>query len=241
MQNICRRNCLFICFLLCGLAGDSLAADKPASVLVVSNFGAKGDGQTLDTVAIQQAIDQVHAQGGGVVEFPKGTYRSGTVEFNSGVTQYFAKDATLLSVGTPSQRNHCCTRRWKWWLGAELNRRHKDFQSSALPTELPSHSIRPNIQRIHPSLGKAIRCFPVARGAVVFVVGGLAGVGSAWPQSVRHVQSIPSCCSAHVRFRLGASPPRRPSNRVRPTHPSPGGTPPSPPSGERARVMERSD
>src|SRR5438552_17515868 len=26
----------------------------------------------------------------------------------------------------------------QWWLGAELNRRHKDFQSSALPTELPS-------------------------------------------------------------------------------------------------------
>src|SRR6266404_3624716 len=28
----------------------------------------------------------------------------------------------------------------KWWLRAELNRRHKDFQSSALPTELPSHA-----------------------------------------------------------------------------------------------------
>jgi predicted nucleic acid-binding protein len=28
----------------------------------------------------------------------------------------------------------------KWWLGAELNRRHKDFQSSALPTELPSRN-----------------------------------------------------------------------------------------------------
>ena len=28
---------------------------------------------------------------------------------------------------------------WKkeWWPGTELNRRHKDFQSSALPTELP--------------------------------------------------------------------------------------------------------
>jgi putative membrane protein len=26
-----------------------------------------------------------------------------------------------------------------WWLEAELNRRHKDFQSSALPTELSSH------------------------------------------------------------------------------------------------------
>ncbi len=31
----------------------------------------------------------------------------------------------------------------KWWLGAELNRRHKDFQSSALPTELPSRSHSP--------------------------------------------------------------------------------------------------
>ena len=26
-----------------------------------------------------------------------------------------------------------------WWAGAELNRRHEDFQSSALPTELPAH------------------------------------------------------------------------------------------------------
>ena len=28
---------------------------------------------------------------------------------------------------------------FKWWLGTELNRRHMDFQSIALPTELPSH------------------------------------------------------------------------------------------------------
>ena len=28
-----------------------------------------------------------------------------------------------------------------WWLRAESNRRHMDFQSIALPTELPSHSI----------------------------------------------------------------------------------------------------
>jgi hypothetical protein len=27
----------------------------------------------------------------------------------------------------------------RWWLEPELNRRHKDFQSSALPTELSSH------------------------------------------------------------------------------------------------------
>jgi hypothetical protein len=30
----------------------------------------------------------------------------------------------------------------KWWLGRELNPRHEDFQSSALPTELPSRGAR---------------------------------------------------------------------------------------------------
>ena len=30
---------------------------------------------------------------------------------------------------------------FKWWLGTESNRRHKDFQSFALPTELLSHTI----------------------------------------------------------------------------------------------------
>ena len=32
--------------------------------------------------------------------------------------------------------------RQKWWLEPELNQRHKDFQSSALPTELSSQTRR---------------------------------------------------------------------------------------------------
>ncbi len=31
--------------------------------------------------------------------------------------------------------------RMQWWVGAESNRRHEDFQSSALPTELPTHNL----------------------------------------------------------------------------------------------------
>ena len=28
----------------------------------------------------------------------------------------------------------------KWWQGSESNRRHRDFQSPALPSELPRHN-----------------------------------------------------------------------------------------------------
>src|ERR1043165_9903551 len=38
-------------------------------------------------------------------------------------------------------QKHSGKRHEKWWLGTESNRRHKDFQSSALPTELPSQPI----------------------------------------------------------------------------------------------------
>jgi hypothetical protein len=40
----------------------------------VKSFGAKGDGSTVDRVAIQNAIDQAAAAGGGVIYFPAGIY-----------------------------------------------------------------------------------------------------------------------------------------------------------------------
>src|SRR5258706_12789557 len=47
--------------------------------------------------------------------------------------------AVTASRSTPRRDfNSFCTHSSEWWLGTELNRRHKDFQSSALPTELPS-------------------------------------------------------------------------------------------------------
>ncbi len=56
----------------------------------VRDFGAQGDGRTLDTGAIQSAIDAASNNGGGVVDLPPGTYRTGTL---------FLNDDIVLDVG----------------------------------------------------------------------------------------------------------------------------------------------
>ena len=62
-------------------------------------FGAKGDGKTLDTAALQAAIDRCTADGGGTVLVPAGRFLIGTVELKSNVTLRLAAGATLLGSG----------------------------------------------------------------------------------------------------------------------------------------------
>ncbi len=61
-----------------GTAGRTLAS-RFADVVNVKNFGAKGDGGTDDTAAIQAALDFAHANGGGTVYFSSGIYNIGTM------------------------------------------------------------------------------------------------------------------------------------------------------------------
>ena len=62
----------------------------------VKDFGATGDGVTLDTASINKAIETCNSAGGGVVYLPPGTYLSGTVLLKSNVTLYLEAGATLL-------------------------------------------------------------------------------------------------------------------------------------------------
>lgn len=64
----------------------------------VRAHGAKGDGATLDTAAIQTAVNGCAKAGGGTVLFPSGRYLSGTIHLRSGVTLHLGAGARL--VGT---------------------------------------------------------------------------------------------------------------------------------------------
>src|SRR5262245_25096512 len=64
-----------------GASAAELSAAEPkgspgSTVFNVQTFGAKGDGRSLDTEAIQKALDTCAKAGGGIVLFPRGTYLS---------------------------------------------------------------------------------------------------------------------------------------------------------------------
>jgi hypothetical protein len=65
----------------------------------VRDYGAAGNGNTLDTPAINKAIEVCAAAGGGQVLLPPGKYLSGTVHLKSHVTLFLEAGAAL--IGTP--------------------------------------------------------------------------------------------------------------------------------------------
>ncbi|MFL6335809.1 MAG: glycoside hydrolase family 28 protein [Pyrinomonadaceae bacterium] len=77
--------------------GDSAGA----RVYDVRAFGAKGDGATLDTAAVQAAIDACHKERGGVVLVPAGDFVVGTLELKSNITLHLAAQGRLLGSSRP--------------------------------------------------------------------------------------------------------------------------------------------
>jgi hypothetical protein len=66
------------------------------NAISVRDFGATGDGVTLDTRAIQSAIDSCANMGGGTVHLPPGNYLIGTITLKDNVTLHVGPSARLL-------------------------------------------------------------------------------------------------------------------------------------------------
>lgn len=67
----------------------------------ISDFGAVGDGKTLNTTAIQNAIDACTSAGGGQVIVPAGKYLSGTICLKSNIDLHLESGAELISSLDP--------------------------------------------------------------------------------------------------------------------------------------------
>lgn len=78
------------------LLADGIAQPAPG-IWDVFAHGAKGDGTSLDTAAIQAAIDACHAAGGGRVYLHNGRFRSGTLRFKDNVVLRVEAGAALVA------------------------------------------------------------------------------------------------------------------------------------------------
>lgn len=73
-----------------------------AQVYNVRKYGAKGNGTTIDSPAINKAIKAAAEKGGGTVYFPAGTYACYSIRLESHIQLYLDKGAVILAA-TPTE------------------------------------------------------------------------------------------------------------------------------------------
>ncbi len=96
-----RKNSILLVYSVAVILLLVLNACNRPSGYNVTRFGAVSDGETLNTEAIQSAIDACSESGGGTVTFPAGSYLSGTLILRDHVNLHLQEGATLLGSTNP--------------------------------------------------------------------------------------------------------------------------------------------
>jgi hypothetical protein len=106
-KRAARRLTLFTALVMAALWLGAGAASAMDVTVLDAPYNAAGDGVTNDRPAIQQAIDDVSAAGGGIVALTgPHTYLTGDLELKDGVTLFLAADAVLKQSTSPADYLH---------------------------------------------------------------------------------------------------------------------------------------
>jgi polygalacturonase len=82
------------------------AVQVNADVFDVKQYGATGDGKTIDTPAVNKAIEAAAAAGGGTVYFPAGTYACYSIRLKSNIALYIDHGATILAAENTNEAGY---------------------------------------------------------------------------------------------------------------------------------------
>ncbi len=102
---------LYLFLTILFLPSPVQAHSEDRSDFNILDYGAVPDGETLNTSAIQKAIDAAHQYGGGRVVVPAGQFLTGSVIIKSGVDLHIERNGTLLGSTDPGHYIHFD--RWK--------------------------------------------------------------------------------------------------------------------------------
>ena len=86
---------------LSAAAQDNPAQGTATGIFDVRKYGATGDGKTVDTPAVNRAIEAAAAAGGGVVVFPAGTYLCFSIHLKSYVHLHLEQGSAILAADSP--------------------------------------------------------------------------------------------------------------------------------------------
>ena len=81
-------------------SSEGSASGKPLC-FDVRSFGATGDGKTIDSPAVNAAIEAASAAGGGMIVFPAGVYTCFSIRLKSFVALFLQQGATILAADSP--------------------------------------------------------------------------------------------------------------------------------------------
>jgi polygalacturonase len=78
----------------------AITCNNMTSTYSILDYGARGDGKTLNTKAINKAIEKCNAKGGGTVLIPPGIFVTGTIKILSNVNLHLAGESDFRSKNT---------------------------------------------------------------------------------------------------------------------------------------------